>query len=256
MRKGWLAWGCVVAVSLAVRPLGLRGSAAHGAGVVDHPHSEPRIHRGERRGVGNHCDRHGACGNIRAGWKRGLVLHQSGPDRSSREDGRRRGARQSHSGLQIGYSHGDGDCRGRRPTRVRGPAGRGSGSDTKAVVIGSALPDSVVVSADPQRLRGPGSATIIANVFDTRREPCGQRAGDLHHYERASREPRAGDPAGDPRQRRPSTVHRHERTGLRHPADAGSCRSRSGQAGQGDGHDREQPVIGTVERRDQLRCPA
>jgi hypothetical protein len=42
----------------------------------------------------------------------------------------------------------------------------GTGQDTETVMIGSALPDHLIVTADPARIRGPGSATIVANVFD------------------------------------------------------------------------------------------
>ncbi len=64
-----------------------------------------------------------------------------------------------------------------------GSAASGSGSSV-TVNIGSALPDHVIVTADPQRLRGPGSATIIANVFDDQRKPGGQRARHLQHHRR------------------------------------------------------------------------
>ncbi len=55
------------------------------------------------------------------------------------------------------------------------PSGGGGGNGVVVldppVTIGSALPDHVLVTADPQRLRGPGSATIIANVFDINGNP-------------------------------------------------------------------------------------
>jgi hypothetical protein len=53
------------------------------------------------------------------------------------------------------------------------PSGsQASGTGTSVTVtIGSALPDHVIVTADPQRVRGPGSATIIANVFDVNGNP-------------------------------------------------------------------------------------
>src|SRR5262245_30175211 len=44
-------------------------------------------------------------------------------------------------------------------------------SDTVKVTIGSALPDHLIVTADPARIRGPGAATIIANVFDANGNP-------------------------------------------------------------------------------------
>jgi hypothetical protein len=49
-------------------------------------------------------------------------------------------------------------------------AASGTGSSV-TVNIGSALPQSLIVTADPPRLRGPSSATIIANVFDVRGNP-------------------------------------------------------------------------------------
>jgi hypothetical protein len=57
------------------------------------------------------------------------------------------------------------------PPGSDGAGGRGSGSKITEVIIGSALPNHLIVAADPQRLRGPGSATIIANVFDERGNP-------------------------------------------------------------------------------------
>jgi Bacterial Ig-like domain (group 1) len=47
-----------------------------------------------------------------------------------------------------------------------GVTGGGEGSDSQEVMIGSALPRSVVLTANPPTIRGGGSSTIIANVFD------------------------------------------------------------------------------------------
>jgi hypothetical protein len=47
----------------------------------------------------------------------------------------------------------------------------GTGSLTLHITIGSALPDHLLVGADPQRLVGPGSSAIVANVFDPSGNP-------------------------------------------------------------------------------------
>ncbi len=47
-----------------------------------------------------------------------------------------------------------------------GPTGTGTGSASITIDIGSALPDHVIVSANPQLLATSRQATIAANVFD------------------------------------------------------------------------------------------
>jgi len=49
--------------------------------------------------------------------------------------------------------------------------GSGSGSTAITIKVGNARPSLVLVTADPQRLRGPGAATVRANVFDASGNP-------------------------------------------------------------------------------------
>lgn len=56
-------------------------------------------------------------------------------------------------------------------TGTGGGSSSGIGSTTKDVNIGSALPTRVLVSANPQSVRGGGPVAITANVFDTPGNP-------------------------------------------------------------------------------------
>jgi hypothetical protein len=49
---------------------------------------------------------------------------------------------------------------------LRAPQASGEGSASVTITIGSALPATVLVTANPQLLAGNRSATIVANVFD------------------------------------------------------------------------------------------
>jgi len=52
-----------------------------------------------------------------------------------------------------------------------GGSASGGGGSTITITIGNALPSLVIVTASPERVRGPGSTTLRANVFDTNGNP-------------------------------------------------------------------------------------
>lgn len=52
-----------------------------------------------------------------------------------------------------------------------GGSASGSNGTTVTITIGNALPSLVLVTASPERLRGPGWTTVRANVFDERGNP-------------------------------------------------------------------------------------
>jgi hypothetical protein len=54
---------------------------------------------------------------------------------------------------------------------VAAASASGTGSATIQITIGSALPKTVIVGADPLRLVGSGSVTVVANVFDANGNP-------------------------------------------------------------------------------------
>ncbi len=54
---------------------------------------------------------------------------------------------------------------------ARDPTSSGTGSATITIVIGSALPASVLVTANPQRITSPRQSTITATVFDSEGNP-------------------------------------------------------------------------------------
>jgi hypothetical protein len=52
-----------------------------------------------------------------------------------------------------------------------GGSASGGGGSTVTITIGNALPTLVIVTASPERVRGPGSTTLRANVFDANGNP-------------------------------------------------------------------------------------
>jgi hypothetical protein len=64
---------------------------------------------------------------------------------------------------------------GGAPTGGGGEDGSGTGSGTGSasvdVLIGSALPETILVTADPSAMRSTGSSSITANVFDKEGNP-------------------------------------------------------------------------------------
>jgi len=57
------------------------------------------------------------------------------------------------------------------PSPGGGGGSSGTGSASISIVIGSALPETVVVTANPQRITSPRQSTITANVFDQSGNP-------------------------------------------------------------------------------------
>lgn len=166
MRKGWLALGCVVAVSLAVGhwgcevpPLMAPGSsivlianpefivANGGVSVITAIVTEPAgtfVPDGSVVLFFTNLGHIDPQGETVDGVARVNLVADS----------------RSGTATVLGVAAG-----GAAPVATGGTGG-GAGSDTQPVVIGSALPARVIVGADPTRLRGPGSATIVANVFE------------------------------------------------------------------------------------------
>jgi hypothetical protein len=80
----------------------------------------------------------------------------------------------SHSGTATVTAYSGGSAPA--PSASASPAaaaasGSGTGNASISIVVGSALPARVVVTADPQRITSPRQSSITANVFDANGNP-------------------------------------------------------------------------------------